>query len=166
MSSIKEGGHLTPHKIFVYRTISWVYLIGCSKDQDAWTVLKLSRQDLALTAVEDGTVYNKVQIDVLLRTLHEGNRAHGGLQLVCKALALAGCFRFLEGYYLLLVTKRTLRGLICGGHKVYSIAGTLLLPLLHPMTRVGLKLDTGVAEARYRKIFSGLQLNESFLYST
>lgn len=68
----QEENAVVPHRIFVYRTVSWVYLIGSSKDQAAWTVLKLSRRELALTAVEDRTAYSKEQIDALLRTLHEG----------------------------------------------------------------------------------------------
>ena len=43
-----------------------------------------------------------------------GNQQHGGLQLVCEAQAIIGCVRFLEGWYLLLVTKRRYLGTICG----------------------------------------------------
>lgn len=45
----------------------------------------------------------------------DGNLQHGGLQLVCQAVGVLGCFQFLEGHYLLLVTKKRFQGTLCGG---------------------------------------------------
>ena len=73
-----------------------------------------------------------------------------------QAAGLIGCFRFLEGFYLLLVTQRRYQGTVCGenalqavflqvlskqgvqqngdiaGQKVYGIDKTLLVPLVQP----------------------------------
>lgn len=73
-----------------------------------------------------------------------------------QAAGLIGCFRFLEGFYLLLVTQRRYHGTVCGkialqavflrvlskqgvqqngdivGQKVYGIDKTLLVPLVQP----------------------------------
>jgi hypothetical protein len=51
--------------------------------------------------------------------------------LMAQAYGIIGCVRFLDSYYLLLVTKREHRGSICS-HKVYCVADTALIPLLQP----------------------------------
>lgn len=48
-----------------------------------------------------------------------------------QAYGIIGCVRFLESFYLLLVTKKEQQGSICG-HKVYSVADTALIPLVQP----------------------------------
>jgi hypothetical protein len=59
-----------------------------------------------------------------------GNQQHGGLQLVCEAQAIIGCVRFLEGWYLLLVTKRRYLGTICGVcHACICLGNYLVAPL-------------------------------------
>lgn len=45
---------------------------------------------------EDPTVYSKAECASLLRQIDAGNQPHGGLQLVCQAYGLLGCFKFLE----------------------------------------------------------------------
>jgi hypothetical protein len=49
-----------------------------------------------------------------LATPSAGNLAHGGCRLVTRAHAVIGCFRFLGGYYLLLVTEKRDVGILCG----------------------------------------------------
>ncbi|KFM27909.1 Polyphosphoinositide phosphatase [Auxenochlorella protothecoides] len=155
-----------PHRILVYRTVGWTYVVGGSKDQQAWRILKLSRREVELTVVEDPTTYTREELTSLLRCLRDGNQAAGGLQFVCRAHGMAGCFRFLQGYYLLLILKKSMQGLIAG-HKVYGVESTALLPLLHPEAHAAAFREGGTAlpEARYRRIFGGVPLDSSFLFS-
>lgn len=52
-----------------------------------------------------------------------------------QAYGIIGCVRFLESYYLLLITKREQQGSVCG-HKVYSVSDTVLIPLVQPAAQV------------------------------
>lgn len=92
-----------------------------------------------MQATEDSLAYTERQCKKLLSSINDGNKIHGGLtlvlevsrslkqalaarlkqqsletSLVAQADALIGCFRFLEGYYLLFVTQKKLVGSICG----------------------------------------------------
>ncbi|KAM6553548.1 hypothetical protein CsatB_014310 [Cannabis sativa] len=70
-----------------------------------------------LNLSEDPVVYSSQEIKNLLQRIAEGNRATGGLNFVTKVY---GCIKFLESYYLILVTKRRQIGCVCG-HAIYSI---------------------------------------------
>lgn len=65
---------LQPHRILVYKTASWVYLVGSRKAEDAWRILKLGRQEMGLVVEEDPTIYTRLQLTQLLQTLRDGTR--------------------------------------------------------------------------------------------
>lgn len=52
------------------------------------------------------------------------------LLLMIIFLYLLGCIKFLESYYLLLVTKRRQIGCICG-HAIYGIDESIIIPIPH-----------------------------------
>jgi len=52
--------------------------------------------------------------------MDEGNKSSGGLSKVLTFFGIFGFVRFLEGYYMILITKRSTVALI-GGHYVYHI---------------------------------------------
>jgi SacI homology domain len=58
-----------------------------------------------------------------------------------QAYGVIGCVSFLEGHYLLLVTKRQYQGSLCG-HKVYSISDTALVPLKQATAQVHVLADS------------------------
>lgn len=149
-------------KFYLYQTKTRYYLVGHDKSQQAWRVCKFSRLEPGgLDVSEDPTRYSKAECVSLLKQINDGNLAHGGLSLICKAYGVIGCFRFLEGYYLLLVSKRRYMGSICG-HKVYGIAEKGLVQLTHPAVQA----SESAAERRYRKLLlTGLDLTKSFFFS-
>eukprot|EP00201_Polytomella_parva_P009579 CAMPEP_0175056154 /NCGR_PEP_ID=MMETSP0052_2-20121109/10505_1 /TAXON_ID=51329 ORGANISM="Polytomella parva, Strain SAG 63-3" /NCGR_SAMPLE_ID=MMETSP0052_2 /ASSEMBLY_ACC=CAM_ASM_000194 /LENGTH=328 /DNA_ID=CAMNT_0016321133 /DNA_START=101 /DNA_END=1087 /DNA_ORIENTATION=- len=119
------------HKLSVYQTKARLYIIGYNKQAKSFSLLKFSKQEpKVLDVVEDPGSYTLKEINNLLRQIHEANAQLGGLQLVTQAYGILGCFHFTETYYLLLLTKRTCVGVICG-HKVYTVSGVTLIPL-HP----------------------------------
>ncbi|GAB4817891.1 hypothetical protein N2152v2_004937 [Parachlorella kessleri] len=132
-------------RFFLYQTLSRVFLVGTDKSSASWKVLKCA---------------------ALLKAVNDGNLAHGGLQLVCQAVGVIGCFKFLEGYYLLLVTKKRHVGTLCG-HKVYGIDSTALVPLISSATHRAFARDkeAAAAEQRYRKLLAGVSLNTDFFFS-
>ncbi|KAL4430910.1 hypothetical protein ABPG75_006166 [Micractinium tetrahymenae] len=156
--------------ITIYQTASRLYCVRHAHDaatgEEEWRVLKLDRRSVELQAAEDPTPYTRPQLQRLLAALHAGNQAHGGLQMVCEAHAIVGCLRFLEGPYLMLITRRRYLGTLCG-HKVHGIEATALLPVLSPSAHRALfgSQQPATAEVRYRKLLAGVQLTRDFFFS-
>lgn len=110
----------------------------------------------------------------------------GGLEIICRGHALLGAVRFLQGWYLLVLTARRLQASI-QGHDVYSVegkffepaglrtptsgtrrpntAGTQLVPLTCPGQDDAARA-TAADEHRYtRLLMHGLDLTRDFYYS-
>ena len=108
----------------LYETRARFYLVAYTSDKRAWRVLKISRTEATeVDASEDTAELSERQAAALLRTIADGNAHVGGLQLAARACGVVGVIRFLEGYYLILVTQRRRVGTLAG-HAVYSIDDT------------------------------------------
>ncbi|XP_018507948.2 phosphatidylinositol-3-phosphatase SAC1 [Pyrus x bretschneideri] len=150
-------------KFKLYETRQRFYLIGSDRNKRLFRVLKLDRSEPDdLNISEDPVVYSPQEIKSLLQRIAEGNRATGGLTFVTKVYGIAGCIKFLESYYLILVTKRRQIGSICG-HAIYSIEESQLITIPH------VTIQTDVAhsktELRYKKLLSSVDLTKDFFYS-
>ena len=77
----------------------------------------------AAQASEDLAVYTERQAAALLRTIADGNAGVGGLSLAARGCGVCGAIRFLEGYYLILITRRRRVGTLAG-HAVYAVEDT------------------------------------------
>ncbi|OWM85087.1 hypothetical protein CDL15_Pgr027874 [Punica granatum] len=107
------------------------YLIGSDRKKRFFRVLKIDRSEASdLNISEDPVVYSPLEIKNLLQRIGEGNRATGGLTFVGKFYGIAGCIKFLESYYLILVKKRRQIGCICG-HAIYGIEESELITIPH-----------------------------------
>lgn len=78
--------------------------------------------------VEDPHVYTQYEIQQVLDMIHEGNKNVGGLRPLVKAYGIVGFIKFLDCYYLTLITKRNKVGMI-GENSIYSIKATETFPL-------------------------------------
>jgi phosphatidylinositol 3,5-bisphosphate 5-phosphatase len=120
------------------------YLIGCNKQNTEYRVLKMDRTlieregtALADFLVEDPNLYTQAEIKSMLEMLNAGNRVTradgrmnaggdrpnaggGGLKPIVKAYGILGFIRFLDCYYLTLITRRSKVGDI-GGNAIYTI---------------------------------------------
>lgn len=118
-------------KFTLYETRSNFYICGRYKKTNLWRVLKIYRLEPSeLNIVEDSATYSDFEYLDLLRRVHDGNRSTGGLKLVTKCFGIVGFIKFLEPYYMLLVTGRKKIGVICG-HAVYSIKKSEIIPIPH-----------------------------------
>uniref|UniRef100_A0A8C2HVJ3 FIG4 phosphoinositide 5-phosphatase n=1 Tax=Cyprinus carpio TaxID=7962 RepID=A0A8C2HVJ3_CYPCA len=72
---------------------------------------------------------------------------------------LSGFVRFLEGYYIVLITKRR-RMADIGGHSIYKIEDTNMIYIPNDSVRV-----THPDEARYVRIFQNVDLSSNFYFS-
>ena len=150
---------------------------------------------------EDPNVYTQEEIHDMLDMIHDGNRLRregsvaegqdGGLKPIVKAYGIVGFVRFLDCYYLTLITRRAKVGSI-GGNGIYTIKNTETFPI-KPAERVGTTSDTDIhadpssvllnmwnrgkrsvglgltnreiAELRYQGLYQVVDLTKNFYFS-
>ncbi|KAF2275542.1 uncharacterized protein EI97DRAFT_494506 [Westerdykella ornata] len=153
------------HKFSLYETSTRFYLVGADIMDKHYRVLKIDRTSPPghLNIFEDDIIYSKREMNQLLNAIDDGNKGTGGMKLKCSAWGVLGFIRFTEAYYMLLVTKRAQVAMI-GGHYVYQVDGTELIPLTTGSTSRFQK-DRNPEEARFLSILNNLDLNRSFYFS-
>ncbi|XP_004515384.1 phosphatidylinositol-3-phosphatase SAC1 isoform X1 [Cicer arietinum] len=150
-------------KFKLYETRARFYLIGSDRNKRYFRVLKIDRSEQSdLNISQDPVLYSPHEIKSLLQRIAEGNRATGGLTFVAKVFGIAGCIKFLESYYLILVTKRRQIGSICG-HAIYSIKESQLITIPH--VSIQSDLAHSKTELRYKKLLSSVDLTKDFFFS-
>ncbi|ETN60807.1 inositol 5-phosphatase [Anopheles darlingi] len=138
-------------KVALFETKAKLYLIGSNSKETRFRVLEIDRRAPELTIYENPNELEKGDIRkfVQSRSFTRSISAYGVL----------GFVQFLEGYYLLLVTKRT-RCAFIGKHIIYAIKDTAMIRVnetagkqMHPL------------EQRYVKMFTNVDLNSNFYFS-
>ena len=161
----KEEGIVRMHKFSLYETATRYYMVGMDLLDARFKILKIERAPDSddLSIAEDDIIYTKREMSQLLDAINDGNKSSGGLKLKCSAWGLLGFIKFTGAYYMLLVTKRSQVAMI-GGHYVYQIDGTELVPLT-TATSSRHKPEKNLEEARYIGILNNLDLSRSFYFS-
>lgn len=152
------------YKFTLYETTMRYYIVGADLLDARFRILKIDRTaDIGdLSIIEDEVVYTKEEMTRLLATIEDGNIINGGLKHRCPFWGLLGFIRFTGAYYMILVTKRNVVAMI-GGHYVYQIDGTELVPLTTINTSK--KAENNPEEARFVGILGNLDLTRSFYFS-
>ncbi|XP_042002393.1 phosphoinositide phosphatase SAC4-like isoform X1 [Salvia splendens] len=149
-------------KFRLYETRSNFYMVGRDKTRTFWKILKIDRLEPSeLDIHEDTATYNERQCSDLLRRIHEGNRATGGLKFVTTCYGIVGFIKFLGPYYMVLITKRRQIGVICG-HSVYAISKSEIIPL---PSSAGANMVNYKNENRYKKLLCMVDLTKDFYFS-
>ncbi|KAF4461978.1 Polyphosphoinositide phosphatase [Fusarium albosuccineum] len=151
------------HKFSLYETASRYYIVGVDVSEKRYRILKIDRttQGAELNMTDDKIVYSLKEMNQLLDTIDDGNKGTGGIKLRCTTWGLLGFIKFTGPYYMLLITKKSTVAMV-GGHYIYQIEGTELVPL----TPAKVKLDTrNTEEQRFLGILNNLDLTRSFYYS-
>jgi hypothetical protein len=153
------------HKFTLYETATRFYVVGINLAETRFRILKIDRttESGELSITEDDMIYTKREMVQLLDAIDDGNKSSGGLNQKCSAWALLGFIRFTGAYYMLLVTKRSQVAML-GGHNVYKIDETELIPLTTSESSP-LKAEKHSEEARYLAILNNLDLSRSFYFS-
>ena len=156
----------TLQRIALYETKSRFYVVGSNNTQNRFRVLKIDRTDpRGLNISDDTTVYSSKEIRDLLTMIDDGNRSKigqkmgSGLTRTVSAFGIAGFVKFLEGYYIILITKRRKVGLI-GHHTIYKIEDTVMISIPHESVK-----DHHSDEQRYLKMFQAIDLSSNFYFS-
>ncbi|KAJ8674118.1 hypothetical protein QAD02_005380 [Eretmocerus hayati] len=154
-------------KIALYETKSHFYLMGSNNTLTRFRVLKIDRMEpRELLVIDDKIEYTQEEIKDLVKMIDMGNRNRAnqrgtasGVAKVVSAFGIIGFIRFLEGYYIILVTKRR-RIAAIGHHTIYKIEDTSMIyipsdaiRLFHP------------DEQRYVKMFQSIDLSSNFYFS-
>lgn len=151
------------HKFSLYETASRYYVVGVDVSEKRYRILKIDRttDGAELRMTDDKIVYTLREMNQLLDTIDDGNKGTGGIKLRCTTWGLLGFIKFTGPYYMLLITKKSTVAMV-GGHYLYQIEGTDLIPL----TTGKSKPDTrNTEEQRFLSILGGLDLTKSFYYS-
>ncbi|VDN00841.1 unnamed protein product [Thelazia callipaeda] len=162
--------HLT-----VFETSTNFYIVGSDVEKTRFRLLKISRKETQnLNIVEVEQDYTKEDVMKFLSTSPEGNpivlvqnkrqslgvdRWKGLIERASNAFGLLGAVRFLEGYYLLIVTKARVVATI-GYHEIYKIEEVALISLASE----GIAADNP-DELRYLKLFQSVDLSTDFYFS-
>ena len=162
---VGEEGVCQIHRFSLYETASRYYLVGGDVVDRKFRILKIDRTTDSgdLSIAEDDIVYTKKEMNQLLNTVDDGNKASGGLKLKCSTWGLLGFIRFTGVYYMLVITKRSQVAMI-GGHYIYQIDGTELVSLTTSSSS-RFKVDRDAEETRFIGILNNLDLSRSFYFS-
>ncbi|XP_076628632.1 polyphosphoinositide phosphatase FIG4 isoform X3 [Colletes latitarsis] len=154
-------------KIALYETKSRFYLMGSNNALTRFRVLKIDRTEpKELIVVDDKREYTKDEIKDLVYMIDMGNLTRagqrsnmGGVSRVISAFGIVGFVRFLEGYYIILVTKRC-RVAVVGHHTIYKVLDTSMIYIPNDTVRV-----FHPDEQRYVKMFQSIDLSSNFYFS-
>ncbi|TNM94699.1 hypothetical protein fugu_017458 [Takifugu bimaculatus] len=153
-------------RMVLYETRARYFLVGTNQAQTKHRVLKIDRTEPKdLVIIDDKHVYNQQEVRELLGRLDLGNRTKvgqkglSGLSRAVTAFGIVGFVRFLEGYYIVLITKRRKMADI-GGHSIYKIEDTSMIYIPNDSVRV-----THPDEGRYIRIFQNVDLSSNFYFS-
>ncbi|XP_022146583.1 phosphoinositide phosphatase SAC2-like [Momordica charantia] len=150
-------------KFWLYQTFARYYIVGRGRKKTSWKVLIIDRMEPSeLNIFEDPTTYTAEECSDLLKTLHQGNRSMGGLKLVTIGYGIVGFIRFLEPYYMLIITERKNMGSMLGA-KVYGISKSRMVIIPNPVVRT--KKAYCNTEKRYQKLLNSVDLTKDFFFS-
>ncbi|KAJ0261280.1 Phosphoinositide phosphatase SAC4 [Hirschfeldia incana] len=146
----------------LFQTHSNFYMIGWN-GSGVHRVLKIDRLDASeLNVSEDPTAYTKSECYELLKRIHEGNKATGGLKRVAVCYGIIGFIKFLGPYYMLVITERREIGEICG-HRVYEVSKSEMISLQH--SSVLGNFANSRDENRYKRLLCMVDLTKDFFFS-
>ncbi|OQO00221.1 hypothetical protein B0A48_14008 [Cryoendolithus antarcticus] len=153
------------HKFTLYETNARYWIAGADIRDTQFKLLRIDRTSPPgrLAVTEDEAVYDRQQMNDNLAAIDRGNKATGGLRLKYVFWGLLGFIRFTESYYMLLITKRQQVAII-GGHYVYQVEATDLVPLTTGSSSSFMR-NRNAEEARFLSIFNNLDLSKSFYFS-
>ncbi|KAK3098640.1 hypothetical protein FSP39_021482 [Pinctada imbricata] len=142
------------------------YVVGSNSTETKFRVLKIDRTEpRELTIHDDKIDYSKTQIRHLLTMIKSGNtnreskKTDSSLIRSVSAFGMLGFVRFLEGYYMVMITKRRKVALI-GPHVIYKIEETSMLYIPNDSVRY-----SHPEESRYVKMFQSVDLSSNFYFS-
>ncbi|KAF9030830.1 hypothetical protein BDZ89DRAFT_1064393 [Hymenopellis radicata] len=148
------------NKFILYENRLRFYLIASNTADSRHRIIKIDRTaNEELVVVEDEAEYSGKQMSAMLKMLDDGNKSSGGLGRAKVFFGIAGFVRFTAGWYMILVTKRSVVALL-GGHYLYHCENTELVPVCFSP-----KIDKPAEEQRLINIFKQVDMSKNFYFS-
>ncbi|QPG75892.1 phosphatidylinositol-3,5-bisphosphate 5-phosphatase [Brettanomyces nanus] len=146
-------------KYTVYVTSRRMYVVGSNTRETMFRIIEIDlTSPEKLIIMEDNVYFNRTEIIDVLNGLEESSE--GGLTKKITAVGLLGFIRFTKYYYLLVVTKRRPVAIL-GGHYLYHIDATELIPMSDNQRKPARNSE----ESRYLQTFLSIDLSKTFYYS-
>ncbi|KAF8525617.1 SacI homology domain-containing protein [Hysterangium stoloniferum] len=156
-----DKGPLILNKFILYENRSRFYIVASNTSDSRHRMLRIDRtvQD-ELIIMEDDAIYSGKQMSNILKMLEDGNKGAGSLGKTRVFFGIAGSFiRFTAGWYLVLITKRTVVALI-GGHYLYHVESADIIPVCFNQ-----KIDRPAEEQRLMNAFKQVDMTKNFYFS-
>lgn len=146
----------------IYNSTSTMYIVGSNSKESLFRIMEISKDEInpnELSIIEDRNYfYTRKDMIALLNGLDES--IEGGIHKIAQGYGMLGLIRFTQGYYLCLITKCS-QVAILGGHFIYHIDETKLIPLGSNYNRP----EKGSDEERLLSIFKYMDLSKTFYFS-
>ncbi|KAI5950277.1 FIG4 [Candida jiufengensis] len=145
----------------IYNSFQTMYIVGSNAKETLYRIMEISKDndDDSLSIVEDKNYfYTRKDMIELLNGLNDS--IEGGIHKLAQGHGLLGLIKFTKEYYLNLITKCS-QVAILGGHFIYHIDETKLIPLGTNYKRPEKYSD----EEKLLSIFRYLDLSKTFYFS-
>ncbi|EEB91620.1 hypothetical protein MPER_09994, partial [Moniliophthora perniciosa FA553] len=150
----------TFNKFILYENRLRFFVIASNVADSRHRIIKIDRtaQD-ELAVVEDEAEYTGKQMSAMLKMLDDGNKSSGGLGKAKVFFGIAGFIRFTAGWYMILITKRSIVALL-GGHYIYHCENTEMIPVCFNQ-----KIEKPAEEQRLLGVFKQVDMSKNFYFS-
>lgn len=145
----------------IYNSSTTMYIVGSNSKESLFRIIEISSSDSSssLNVIEDKNYfYTRKDMIELISGLNDS--IEGGIHRITQAYGLIGLIKFTKGYYLSVITKCSQVAVI-GGHYIYHIDETKLIPLDLNYKRPEKYSD----EEKLLSIFKYLDLGKTFYFS-
>ncbi len=172
-------------RLSLYETSQYLYLIGHvsvsppeSKSYRLVTFDK-ERDELRDIVNMDQFSWSRLEMDKFLETINLNNRESGGIKHVMDAVGIVGFPRFLDCYYISLITQSKKVGCI-NGKSIFQVKNVEIIPIqgkgknrgyntvAHLWSKINNTFNKSaleIAEARYVGLYNFLDMSKDFYFS-
>lgn len=142
----------------LYETKTRFYIAGADIAFSQYRISKIDKTlDQQVSFTDDPHIYTEQELKELLGMISHGNKSTGGLKKKFDFCGIFGFVTFKEGYYMILITKKSPVALI-GGHYINHIEDTIMIPINGSQT-------VSAEEQRYVQIFNQVDRTKNFYFS-
>jgi hypothetical protein len=157
-----NGKRISLQRFTIYNSSPTMYIVGSNAKETLFRILEIGRDPNnpnELVIIEDKSFfYTRKDMVDLLNSLDES--IDGGIHKIAQGYGLIGLIKFTRDYYLSIITKCSQVAII-GGHYIYHIDETKLIPLNINYKRP----ETYSDEERLLSIFKYMDLGKTFYFS-
>lgn len=157
----KTNRRIILQRFTVYNSSTTMYIVGSNAKESLFRIIEINSDTRTgtLSIIEDKNYfYTRKDVVELMKGLDDS--IEGGIHKIAQAYGLLGFIRFTSDYYLSIITKCS-QVAVLGGHFVYHIDETKLIPLNINYKRPNKYSD----EDRLLSIFKYLDLGKTFYFS-